>query len=85
MASKRTLGFSSTVFSKKFRAGMTVRNYRDNEVVFFATLMKKKLGPKRILAVGCPTCGAPPGVRCELNTGQPRLEPHRDRRMIAKD
>ena len=34
MASKRTLGFSSTVFSKKFRAGMTVRNYRDNEVVF---------------------------------------------------
>ncbi len=38
MASKRTLGFSSTVFSKKFRAGMTVRNYRDNEVVFFATL-----------------------------------------------
>jgi CRP/FNR family cyclic AMP-dependent transcriptional regulator len=34
MASKRTLGFSSTVFRKKFRAGMTVRNYRDNEVVF---------------------------------------------------
>jgi CRP-like cAMP-binding protein len=34
MASKRTLGFSSTVFRKKFRSGMTVRNYRDNEVVF---------------------------------------------------
>jgi CRP/FNR family cyclic AMP-dependent transcriptional regulator len=34
MASKRTLGFSSTVFPKKFRAGMTVRNYRDNEIVF---------------------------------------------------
>jgi len=34
MASKRTLGFSSTVFRKKFRAGMTVRNYRDTEVVF---------------------------------------------------
>jgi CRP/FNR family transcriptional regulator, cyclic AMP receptor protein len=34
MASKRTLGFSSTVFRKKFRAGMTVKNYRDNEVVF---------------------------------------------------
>jgi CRP/FNR family transcriptional regulator, cyclic AMP receptor protein len=34
MASKRTLSFSSTVFRKKFRAGMTVRNYRDNEVVF---------------------------------------------------
>ncbi len=34
MASKRTLGFSPTVFRKKFRAGMTVRNYRDKEVVF---------------------------------------------------
>ena len=31
---KRTLGFSSTVFRKGFRAGMTVRNYRDNEVIF---------------------------------------------------
>src|ERR1700730_2301974 len=34
MASKRTLGFSSAVFHKKFRAGMTVRDYRDNEIVF---------------------------------------------------
>ena len=34
MASKRTPGFSAAVFRKKFRAGMTVRNYRDNEVVF---------------------------------------------------
>src|SRR5258708_29907122 len=34
MASQRTPGFSSTVFRKKFRAGMTVRNYRDNEAVF---------------------------------------------------
>ena len=33
MASKRTLRFSS-VFRKKFRAGMTVRNYRGKEVVF---------------------------------------------------
>jgi CRP/FNR family cyclic AMP-dependent transcriptional regulator len=31
---KRALGFSSTVFRKKFRSGMTVRNYRDNEVIF---------------------------------------------------
>src|SRR2546422_9265460 len=34
MASKRTLGFSPAVLRKKFRAGMTVRNYRDKEVVF---------------------------------------------------
>jgi len=31
---KQTLGFSSAAFRKKFRSGMTVRNYRDNEVVF---------------------------------------------------
>jgi CRP-like cAMP-binding protein len=34
MASKRALGFSPTVFRKKFRTGMTVRNYRNKEVVF---------------------------------------------------
>jgi len=34
MASKRTLGFSATILRKKFGAAMTVRNYRDKEVVF---------------------------------------------------
>jgi CRP-like cAMP-binding protein len=31
---KQTLGFSSAAFRKRFRGGMTVRNYRDNEIVF---------------------------------------------------
>ena len=31
---KQTLGFSSTVFRKKVRDGMSVRNYRDNEIIF---------------------------------------------------
>ncbi len=34
MASQRSLGFSSTVFRKKFRDGMSGRSYRDNEIVF---------------------------------------------------
>jgi CRP/FNR family transcriptional regulator, cyclic AMP receptor protein len=34
MASKGGLGISRTVLRKKFRAGMTFRNYRDNEAVF---------------------------------------------------
>jgi CRP/FNR family cyclic AMP-dependent transcriptional regulator len=34
MASKSTLGFSATVLRKKFRTGMTVRAYREKEVVF---------------------------------------------------
>jgi CRP/FNR family cyclic AMP-dependent transcriptional regulator len=34
MASKGGLGVSRTVLRKKFRAGMTFRNYRDKEAVF---------------------------------------------------
>jgi CRP/FNR family cyclic AMP-dependent transcriptional regulator len=34
MESKRALGFTSAVFHKKFRAGMTVGTYRDHEVGF---------------------------------------------------
>ena len=31
---KQTLGFSSTVFRKKFRGAMSARSYQDNEIVF---------------------------------------------------
>jgi hypothetical protein len=44
-----------------------------------------KLTPKQILAIPCPTCGAAPGVRCQLATGQSRTGPHRDRRLIATE
>jgi hypothetical protein len=47
--------------------------------------MKKEVDRKQILVVHCPTCGAAPGEKCELSTGQPRTNPHRDRRVIAKD
>src|SRR6204780_814860 len=30
----QTLAFTSTVFRKKFRSAMTVRSYRDNEIIF---------------------------------------------------
>ena len=45
----------------------------------------KKATLKQAQAVRCPTCGAGPGEKCELSTGQPRTAPHRDRRLIAKD
>jgi hypothetical protein len=45
----------------------------------------KKPTLKQVEAVRCPTCGAGPGEKCELSTGQPRTEPHRDRRLIASD
>ena len=34
MASEHILGLSATVLRKKFRAGISVRNYRDNDIVF---------------------------------------------------
>ncbi len=34
MASKRSLGLSHAALRKKFKAGMTFRNYRDKEIVF---------------------------------------------------
>jgi len=37
----------------------------------------------QIQAVACPTCGARPDEKCELNSGQPRSEPHRERRLAA--
>lgn len=47
--------------------------------------MKKPLSQKQTLALRCPTCGAPPGQKCELSTGQPRFEPHQARRFKAAD
>jgi hypothetical protein len=38
---------------------------------------------KEALAIRCPTCGAKPGEKCELGTGQPRTEPHRARRLVT--
>jgi len=45
----------------------------------------KKPTIKKVEAIRCPTCGAAPGEKCELSTGQLRTEPHRDRRLIAAD
>src|SRR6478736_9590862 len=42
-----------------------------------------KATKKEALAVRCPTCGARPGEKCRLGTGQPRTDPHRNRRLVA--
>jgi hypothetical protein len=44
-----------------------------------------KVTEKQAMAVRCPTCGAKPREKCELSTGQPRTEPHRDRRVAAAE
>jgi hypothetical protein len=45
----------------------------------------KELTPKQILSVPCSTCGAAVGEACELHTGAPRTEPHRDRKLSAAE
>jgi len=48
-------------------------------------MKKDDPSPRELLASSCPTCGAAPGEKCQLTSGQPRTEPHRDRRLLAKD
>jgi hypothetical protein len=39
----------------------------------------------QLLSVPCPTCGVAIKESCELNTGYPRNEPHRNRKFAAAD
>jgi len=54
-------------------------------MAYYKTMKTKKPALKKVEAVRCPTCGAGLGEKCELSTGQPRTEPHRDRRLISKN
>lgn len=45
----------------------------------------KELTTKQILSVPCTTCGAATGEVCELHTGTPRTQPHRDRKLSAAE
>jgi hypothetical protein len=47
--------------------------------------MRNRLPIEQIETVPCPTCGAKPGEKCELNSGEARTAPHRDRRLTAED
>lgn len=44
-----------------------------------------KAKQEQALTVRRPTCGAKPGEKCELSTGLPRTEPHRDRHSAASE
>jgi hypothetical protein len=51
----------------------------------YQVVKAKELTPKQILSVPCNTCGAAIGEVCELHTGAPRSEPHRDRKLSAAE
>ena len=70
----------------KLRCAMVYRRFNDAGAMLPLSAMKKDdPSPRRVLAISCPTCGAAPGEKCQLTSGQPRTEPHRDRRLLAKD
>lgn len=47
--------------------------------------IRMKITHKKALAVPCPTCGAKAGAKCEVSTGLPRTDAHRDRRLAASE
>ncbi|HEY1677873.1 MAG TPA: hypothetical protein VGG04_09220 [Candidatus Sulfotelmatobacter sp.] len=61
---------------------VTIDHFVAGQRLIVETMKAKK---KLALAVRCPTCGAKPGEKCELSTGLPRTDPHRDRRLAGSE
>jgi hypothetical protein len=60
-----------------------IEHFPRGTTLHYAVMKAKELTPKQILSVPCTTCGAAIGKVCELHTGAPRTEPHRDRKLSA--
>lgn len=61
-----------------------VRKARDSRAAELLS-MSNRSAIEKIQTIPCPTCDALPGENCELHPGQPRTEPHRERRLAAAD
>jgi hypothetical protein len=55
------------------------------ESLHYVVVKTRELTAEQISSVPCATCGAAVGEVCELHTGAPRTEPHRDRKLAAAD
>ena len=55
------------------------------ESLHYGVVKTKELTLKQVFSVPCPTCGATTEEPCELHTGAPRTEPHRDRKLSAAE
>ena len=64
---------------------VNIEHSRGQEMLHDVVVKTKELTPKQILSVPCATCGAAVGEVCELHTGAPRTEPHRDRKLSAAE
>jgi len=63
----------------------TIERFSVVQSLHHVTVKAKELTLKQILTVPCATCGAAIGEVCELHTGAPRTEPHRDRKLSAAE
>ena len=69
------------IFDAKCEIAQTVPcGHRHNTEMLSGELIEKEAVKAR-----CPTCGAGPGMRCELAIGGPRPQSHLERRLIASD
>ena len=54
-------------------------------MAIFVGMKIGKLTRKQLASVHCPMCGVPVGQRCRLQAGGLRVEPHKDRKLIAAE
>jgi hypothetical protein len=62
-----------------------IEHFSSCGTLHYMAVKTKELTLKQILSVPCPTCGAATQEGCELHTGGPRTEPHRDRKLSAAE
>ena len=55
------------------------------ETLHYVVVKTRELTAQQMSSVPCTTCGAAVGEACELHTGAPRTEPHRDRKLSAAE
>jgi hypothetical protein len=77
------LEFGSCQYLPKGAYRLVTIDHPCQQAIVYGVAMKVK--QRLALAVRCPTCGAKPGEKCELSTGLPRTEPHRDRRLAGSE
>jgi hypothetical protein len=59
--------------------------FRGSALSYSVRMEKKKLTPKQLSSVPCPTCGVAAGKRCVLLSGTPRTERHTSRKLSAAE
>lgn len=76
---------NETCRSPKYIKNVQYRTASLPETAHSVLVKTRELTAEQISSVPCITCGAAVGEVCELHTGDPRTEPHRDRKLSAAE